>query len=83
MRGRVTTALFGGKSPEALPWRPLPFMEEYLSNLEVDGRASTYLRAVKLGLTRFALFLEGESIKHPAEITRSHILRYQAYLTTL
>lgn len=78
-----TQQLFGGKAPDALPWRPLPHMEEYLQNLEVDGRAPSYLRAVKLGLTRFALFLEGEGIKHPAEITRPLILRYQAHLADL
>lgn len=75
--------MFGGKAPEALAWHPLPFMQEYLDNLEVDGRAATYLRSVKLGLTRFAIFLEGEKIKHPGEITRSHILRYQAHLSAL
>lgn len=79
----MTTTLFGGKSPKALPWRPLPHMQEYLDNLAVEGRAPTYLRSVKLGLTRFALFLEGEGVKHPAEITRPLILRYQAHLAEL
>lgn len=77
------TELFGGKAPDALPWRPLPYMEEYLENLRIDGRADKYLRTVKLGLTRFALFLEAEVVKHPDEITRSHILRYQAHLSEL
>ena len=79
----MTTALFGGKAPEALPWKPQPHMQEYLDNLEVDGRSPTYLRSVKLGLTRFALFLEGEGVKHPAQIDRAMILRYQAHLAEL
>jgi len=79
----MTAVLFGGKSPKALPWRPLPHMQEYLENLQVDGRAPTYIRSVKLGLTRLALFLESEGVKHPAEITRALILRYQAHLAEL
>lgn len=78
-----TPALFGGKAPDALPWKPLPYMQEYLDNLQVDGRSVTYLRTVKLGLTRFALFLEEEGIRHPESITRSTILGYQAHLATL
>lgn len=78
------TTIFGGKAPEALHWDPLPYMEDYLENLEADGRSPTYLRTVKLGLTRFALFLRSEEgIKHPDEITRAHIVRYQAHLATL
>lgn len=79
----MTTALFGGAVPEALPWRPLPYMEEYLENLRAEGRAPKYLRTVKLGLTRFALFLEGEGVRHPDEISRTHILRYQVHLSEL
>ena len=79
----TSAALFGGKAPEALPWNPLPHMLEYLDNLEVDGRSKKYLRSVKLGLTRFAIFLEDEKVQHPAEINRAMILRYQAHLTTL
>lgn len=81
----MTKVLFGGKAPKPLEWRPLPYMEEYLTDLRVeeDGRSPTYLRSVKLGLTRFALFLEGEGVRHPDEITRTHILRYQAHLMEL
>jgi integrase/recombinase XerD len=74
---------FGGKSKTPLPWNPLPFMEEYLQNLAVDERASEYLRPVKVGLSHFATFAAAEGIKHPNEITRAHILRFQAYLTSL
>lgn len=79
----MSKVIFGGKAAEALPWKPLPYMEEYLQNLEVEGRTRKYLRVVKLGLTRFALFLHEEGIRHPDEITRAHVLRYQAHLLTL
>lgn len=72
--------LFGGKAPVALEWRPLPHMEEYLDNLRADDKTPSYIRSTKLALTRFALFLESEGVRHPDEITRSHILRYQSHL---
>lgn len=75
--------IFGGKSPSALPWKPLPLMEEYLYNLEVDERSGTYMRAVKVGLTHFGIFAEQEGIRHPDEIERMHLLRFQEYLNGL
>jgi len=75
---------FGGKSKKPLPWHPLPFMEEYLENLEIDERASEYLRPIKVGLSHFATFAATQDdIQHPNEIKREHILRFQAYLTTV
>lgn len=71
---------FGGKSPQALPWKPLPFMQDYLDNLALDGQASEYVRPVKVGLTHFAIFADLEGIRHPEELTRMHILRFQGYL---
>ena len=80
----MTRVLFGGKSPVALPWMPLPYMEEYLDNLRADGRSPAYIRSVKIGLTRLALFLvKEEGTRHPDEITRAHILRYQVHLQRL
>lgn len=75
--------LFGGKSPKALPWTPLPHMEEYLDNLAVDEKSEGYIKPAKVGLTHFAMFALTEGIKHPDEIERHHILRFQAYLTTV
>lgn len=72
--------LFGGKSPKALPWKPLPHMQEYLDNLAVDGVSDGYINASKVGLAHFAMFAETENIKHPEELERTHILRFQAYL---
>lgn len=74
--------LFGGKSPKALPYHPLPYMEEYLDNLALDDKSQTYIRAAKVGLTHFGNFCLDEGVKHPDELHRHHILRFQAYLTT-
>jgi site-specific recombinase XerD len=77
---------FGGKAPKPLPWNPLPYMQEYLDDLAVNGRTTGepvtegYSRMVRVGLSRFAAFAAGEGVKHPGEITRAHILRYQAHL---
>lgn len=71
---------FGGKAPAPMPWRPLPFMEEFLLEKEAEDKAPSYISSVHLGLAHFAVFAETENIKHPDEITRAHILRFQAYL---
>lgn len=77
--------LFGGKSYQPLPWNPLPYMEEYLAELAggETPHSPDYIRPVKAGLARFAEFAAGADIKHPDEITRAHLLRYQAHLTTV
>lgn len=71
---------FGGKSPKPLGWRPMIYMDEYLTNLEIDGRTPGYVQVVKIGLTHFGLFADKEGLRHPEEITRGHILRFQVYL---
>jgi site-specific recombinase XerD len=76
----TTREYFGGKAPKALPWSPLPHMEEYLENLALDGKEA-YAHVAKLGLSHFAAFCVTEGVKHPEEIERHHILRFQAYLT--
>lgn len=73
--------LFGGKAPTPLPWNPLPYMEEWLENLEADEITPTYIRQAKRAMAYFSIFAAGEGIKHPDEIKRAHILRFQAYLT--
>ena len=75
--------LFGGKSPRPLPWHPLAHMEEWLEVLAAEGVSSGYIRPAKAGLAHFAQFAAGASVKHPDEITRHHLLRFQTYLTTL
>jgi site-specific recombinase XerD len=85
MTETIDRIYFGGKGYQALAWEPLPFMEEYLAELAAGEtpRSPSYLRPVKAGLARFAMFAASEGIMHPAEITRVHILRYQAYLMTI
>src|SRR3954453_2693002 len=75
-------ALFGGKSFSALPWRPMAYMDEYLAELHAAevARSESYLRAVKVGLSRFTAWARDAGIAHPDEITRDTVLRYQGYL---
>lgn len=73
---------FGGKAPSPLAWYPLPHMQEWLDEMMAGGEISdTYIRAAKVGLTHFAMYARSEGIRHPNEIERPHILRFQAYLT--
>lgn len=72
--------IFGGKSPKPIPWRPLPHMEEWIENLTLDGKTPTYANSCRIGLAHFALFCEGEGVKHPDEIRRHHLLRFQGHL---
>lgn len=72
--------LFGGKAPKALPWNPLPHMEEYLENLEADQCAPGYVAVTRVGLTHFGNFAKEEGLRHPDEIRRQHLLRFQVYL---
>lgn len=76
---------FGGKGNKANPWHPLPYMNEYLYELEnaETPRSAEYLRPVRAGLGHFAEWAPSEDIKHPNEIRREHLLRFQAHLTTL
>lgn len=78
-----TKQLFGGKSPTPLTWQPLPYMEEYLENLALDEKSEGYIHSAKAGLSHFGIFCAQEGIKHPDEIQRHHILRFQAHLNNL
>lgn len=84
-RKQMTTTnerpLFGGKSPAAMPWHPLPHMEEWLENLAAEEVSLGYIRPAKVALAHFAIFAATENIRHPDEITRHHLLRFQTYLT--
>jgi site-specific recombinase XerD len=74
---------FGGKAPQPLPWNPLGHMQEFLDNLEADEAAYNYRRVVKVGLSHFANHCRAEGLKHPGEIERAHLLRFQTYLQDL
>lgn len=79
----IAPVYFGGKGPTPIAWNPLPYMEEYLTNLEVDERAKGYIRMVRTGLAHFAIFCHQEAIKNPEQITRQHLLQFQGYLNEL
>jgi len=75
--------LFGGKAPKALPWNPLPHMEEWLEDLAASDVSAGYMKPARVGLAHFATFMNATGIVHPDEITRHHILRWQTSLATL
>lgn len=75
--------LFGGKGPKAIPHTPLPHMEEWIDNLRLDDKNIGYINAAKVGMAHFANFCAEEGLKHPEEIERHHLLRFQAYLSRL
>lgn len=68
----------GQFSNPAIDWNPLPYMQEYLNELEAQLRSPDYVRKVKLGLAHFANFCHEDGISHPDQITRDHILRFQS-----
>lgn len=76
---------FGGQRNKPMEWKPLPYMEEYLLELSrgEEPRAPDYLTSVRVGLGHFGLFTSAEGIRHPSEITRDLLLRFQAHLADL
>lgn len=83
MNADQSRRLFGGKSPAPMPWHPLPHMDEWLDELAGEAFSDGYIRPAKVGLAHFAAFAATQQIKHPDEITRHHILRFQTYLTEI
>lgn len=70
-------------NPPSLPWNPLPYMDEYLEDLEANDRNPDYRSAVKVGLSHFSRHCKAEGIRHPGELDRMNILRFQIYLGEL
>jgi len=67
----------------ALNWRPMPYMDDFLTELQVRERKPDYIRMVKVGLSHLATYLaEKENIRHPEEIDRSHLVRFQGWVQT-
>jgi site-specific recombinase XerD len=58
-------------------------MLEWIDNLRLDDKSEGYISSAQLALAHFSNFCAEEGLKHPDEIERHHILRYQAYLTHL
>lgn len=65
---------------DALQFRPLPYMDEFLQQLAVQGRNKDYIRTVRNGLSHFGDFLRTEGVRHPEEITRLHLIRFQGHV---
>lgn len=61
----------------ALDFHPLPYMQEYLDELVGRDLNAGYIRGVRAGLIHLADFLHKEGVKHPGEVERAHIMRYQ------
>lgn len=68
---------------DPLPWAPLQTMDDYLMELEVEGKARDYRRMVKVGLSYFSQYLRSQGVVAPAEIERGHIIRFQSHLQDL
>jgi site-specific recombinase XerD len=75
---------FGGKAFQPLRWQPLPHMQQYLAELAGGDtvRSEGYLRGVRVGLARFAVWAITQDVWHPEEITREVLLHYQASLVS-
>lgn len=68
---------------DPLPWEPIQSMDDYLMELDAEGRARNYRRMVKVGLSYFSQYLRKEGVLAPDEIDRTHIVRFQSHLAEL
>lgn len=68
-------------NPASVTWRPLPHMQEYLDELEANDRSESHWRGTKVALAYFGLHCKVEGVRHPAEIDRMTLLRFQVFLT--
>lgn len=69
---------FAANKAAALDFQPMMYMGEYLEQLTAEDRNPDYIRTVRNGLHHFAEFLRSENIISPEEITRLHLVRFQA-----
>lgn len=69
-----------GNTP--LIFSPMPHMEEYLADLAAQDRSNSWIRGNRNAMVHFADFLRSEGLLHPLEITRVHIIRFQAMVNT-
>ena len=71
---------FGGKALwTPVPWYPLPYMQLWLDSIKGHVSSTTY-DGQRRSLSYFGQFAQAEGIRHPEELDRIHILRYQAWL---
>jgi type 1 fimbriae regulatory protein FimB len=76
----VTTREKGAFRTTRKTFTPMPFMEDYLLEMEVNGSAPDYIRKIRVALSYFADFCKEAKVEHPEEIARPTILRFQAWL---
>lgn len=69
---------FAAAQKASLQFIPMAHMQEYLDELAAKGKNPDYVRTVRNGLHWFNEFLRGENVVAPEEITRVHIIRFQA-----
>lgn len=62
-----------------LDFRPMLYMDEYLTQKAAEARNADYVRTVRNGLSHFADFMRDENVMHPEEITRLHLVRFQGH----
>jgi site-specific recombinase XerD len=65
-----------------MPWNPMPYMDEFLRELQARERKHDYIRMVKVGLSRFAAYMAERqpTIRHPEAISRQHLLDFKIWL---
>lgn len=69
-----------GNTP--LTYNPLPHMDEYLNDLDAQGRSKSWIRGNRNAMSHLADFLTAEGLVHPMEIVRVHIIRFQAMVNS-
>jgi site-specific recombinase XerD len=75
----MASGAFARTKAAALTFQPMMYMEEYLAELQASDKNADYIRTVRNGLAHFSDFARTEGIMHPEEITRLHLIRYQAH----
>ena len=70
---------FKAKKEIALSFNPMPYMNEYLAELDANGRNVDYIRTCRNSLAHFANFCLDNGIVHPGELERVHLIRFQAH----
>ena len=70
---------FGGNSPKKLEWTPLPLMQQYLDKRS-EERAPSSVALERMAMVHFARFCAEEDIRHPVELERKHLHRFEIYL---
>jgi len=65
-----------------LAFNPMPHMQEYLDELQGQNLNRGYINSKRVALAHLADFLHGEGLIDPAEIERTHLIRFQSYVNS-